>query len=364
MARPTLYVAITNHGFGHVARTTALLNAIRRQVPDLLPLIVTAAPYWLLQTNLEGEFIHRPRALDLGVVQADSLHMDLAATRGKLLELQAAAPEIIRAEAEFIQQNRAALVLADIPPLAVAIAHAAGVPCWMASNFGWDFIYRSFGDDFVEIADWVSDLYSGCDRLFQLPFAEPLNAFPHKEAVGLTGAKPRFEPEELRQRLGLSTPRERTVLLTFGGLSLQAIPYKALRDFPDWQFLTFDGAAPEDMPNLLKLCGRQLRPVDVMPLCGRVVSKPGYGTYAEACRLGVPVATIRRDDFAEGPLLVAGLRAHHYHQVLSYEEFFGGYWQFLRMEPQPPQDPTPLDLNGNSTIATAVAYYLNNCSSQ
>ncbi|AHB88025.1 hypothetical protein NK55_03410 [Thermosynechococcus sp. NK55a] len=364
MARPALYVAITNHGFGHVARTTALVNAIRRQVPDLLPLIVTAAPYWLLQANLEGEFIHRPRALDLGVVQADSLHMDLTATRAKLLALQAAAPELIRAEVDFIQQNRAQLVLADVPPLAVAIAHGAGVPCWMASNFGWDFIYRSFGDDFIEIADWVSDLYSGCDRLFQLPFAEPLNAFPCKEPVGLTGAEPRFEPEELRQRLGLATPRDRTVLLTFGGLGLQAIPYEALKAFPDWQFLTFDGAAPENMPNLLKLCGRQLRPVDVMPLCGRVVSKPGYGTYAEACRLGVPVATIRRDDFAEGPLLVAGLQAHHYHQILSHEEFLGGHWDFLRIEPQPPQDPTPLNLNGNSTIATAVAYYLNNCSSQ
>ncbi|WNC59283.1 glycosyl transferase [Thermosynechococcus sp. QS41] len=364
MARPTLYVAITNHGFGHVARTTALVNAIRRQVPDLLPLIVTAAPYWLLQANLEGEFIHRPRALDLGVVQADSLQMDLPATRAKLLELQAAAPELIRAEAEFIQQNRAQLVLADIPPLAVAIAHAAGVPCWMVSNFGWDFIYRSFGDDFSEIADWVSNLYSGCDRLFQLPFAEPLNAFPHKEPVGLTGAEPRFEPEELRQRLGLTTPRDRTVLLTFGGLSLQAIPYETLKGFPDWQFLTFDTSAPEDLPNLRKLCGRQLRPVDVMPLCGRVVSKPGYGTYAEACRLGVPVATIRRDDFAEGPVLVAGLQAHHFHQILSHEEFFGGHWHFLHAEPQPPQDPTPLDLNGNSMIATAVAYYLNNCSSQ
>ncbi len=356
MARPTLYVAITNHGFGHVARTTALVNAIRRQIPDLLPLMVTAAPHWLLQANLEGEFIHRPRALDLGVIQRDSLQMDLTATHAKLLQLQAMAPELIRAEVDFIQQNRAQLVLADVPPLAVAIAHGAGIPCWMATNFGWDFIYRSFGQSFERIADWVSELYRGCDRLFQLPFAEPLSAFPHKEPVGLTGAEPRYPPETLRAQLGLTTPKERTVLLTFGGLNLEAIPYHAVAAFPDWQFLTFDGAAPE-LPNLLKLCGQQLRPVDVMPLCGRVVSKPGYGTYAEACRLGVPVATIRRDDFAEGPILVAGLQAHHYHQILSHEAFFSGHWQFLEAEPEPPQTATSLDLEGNRTIATAVAYY-------
>jgi len=361
VARPTLYVAITNHGFGHVARTTALVNAIRRQVPDLLPLMVTAAPRWLLETNLEGEFIHRPRALDLGVMQRDSLQMDLTATHAKLLQLKAMAPEFIRAEVDFIQQNRAQLVLADVPPLAVAIAHGAGVPCWMATNFGWDFIYRSFGAAFDEIADWVSDLYSGCDRLFQLPFAEPLRAFPHKEPVGLTGAEPRYSAAAIRAQLGLTVPPERTVLLTFGGLSLAAIPYHALADFPEWQFLTFDAAAP-DLPNLLKLCGRQLRPVDVMPLCGRIVSKPGYGTYAEACRLGIPVATIRRDDFAEGPILVAGLQAHHCHQILSHEEFFQGDWRFLHATPDPPQQSAPLDTNGNLTIATAVAYYLNNLS--
>ncbi|MCI3281761.1 glycosyl transferase [Synechococcus sp. PCC 6717] len=361
MTRPTLYVALTNHGFGHVARTAALVNAIRRHVPDVLPLIVTAAPHWLLQANLEGDFIHRPRALDLGVVQTDSLHMDLTATRAKLLQLQGMAPELIRAEVDFIQQNRAQLVLADVPPLAVAIAHGAGVPCWMATNFGWDFIYRSFGETFREIADWVSDLYGGCDRLFELPFAEPLSAFPHKERVGLTGAEPRYTEAQIRTQLGLTTAKERTVLLTFGGLSLEAIPYHALAAFPDWQFLTFDATAPE-LPNLLKLCGRQLRPVDVMPLCGRIISKPGYGTYSEACRLGVPVATIRRDDFAEGPILVAGLQAHHPHQILSHEDFFGGNWAFLHAEPDPPQEPIPLDTNGNLTIATAVAYYLSNLS--
>lgn len=357
MGRPTLYVAMTNHGFGHVARTAALVNAIRRQVPDLLALMVTTAPHWLLQANLEGDFIHRPCALDLGVVQSDSLHMDLAATQRKLLELQRRAPALIRAEVDFIRQHRAQLVLADVPPLAVAIAHGAGVPCWMVSNFGWDFIYRSFGEGFREIADWASDLYSRCDRLFQLPFAEPLTAFPHKEPVGLTGAEPRYDAAILRPQLGITAAKQRTVLLTFGGLGLEAIPYHALAAFPDWQFLTFDAAAPE-LPNLLKLCGRRLRPVDVMPLCGRIISKPGYGTYAEACRLGVPVATIRRDDFAEGPVLVAGLQAHHPHQIISHEEFFGGHWEFLHAAPNPPGQSVPLDTNGNLTIATAVAYYL------
>jgi len=47
------------------------------------------------------------------------------------------------------------LILADIPPLAAVIAKSAGIPCWMSSNFGWDFIYRAWGGEFIEFADWI-----------------------------------------------------------------------------------------------------------------------------------------------------------------------------------------------------------------
>jgi hypothetical protein len=78
------------------------------------------------------------------------------------------------------------------------------------------------------------------------------------------------------------------VLLTFGGLGLQQIPYENLTHFPDWQFITFDSSAP-DLPNLVKITDHKYRPVDFMPICGRVVSKPGFSTFAEAVKLGVPI---------------------------------------------------------------------------
>jgi hypothetical protein len=86
---------------------------------------------------------------------------------------------------------------------------------------------------------------------------------------------------------------------------LAQIPYDTLQNFPDWQFISFDGNAP-DLPNLLKVQDRRYRPVDVMPLCGRIVSKPGYGTFAEACRLNIPITTLTREGFAESPLLIEG----------------------------------------------------------
>ena len=155
----------------------------------------------------------------------------------------------------------------------------------------------------------------------------------------------------------IHAPREQTVLLTFGGLGLSKIPYETLDKFPDWQFLSFDGNAPE-RPNLLKIKDKRYRPVDVMPLCGRVISKPGYGTFAEACRLGIPIATLTREGFAESPLLLEGLRNHNAHQIIEPEAFLAGDWGFLKERPQPPLTEQVLDRDGNGAIAQAVIDYL------
>lgn len=365
-ARPTLYVAITNHGFGHVTRTASVVAAIQARCPEILPILVTTAPRWLLTSYLADDFIHRPRGFDVGVVQSDSLNMDKAATLTKLAEIRARQAAIVAAEVAFINQNRVSLVLADIPPLAAVIAQQAGVPCWMLSNFGWDFIYRDWGAEFGAIADWISDCYRQCDRLFRLPFHEPMAAFPQKFDVGLTGGTPRYNSAFLRQVLGLTTPPEQTVLLTFGGLGLQQIPYAGLAAFPDWRFLTFDPQAP-DLPNVIALRRpamqaqvtgldlQHLRPVDLMPLCGRIVSKPGFSTFSEACRLSVPIVTLTRDDFAEAALLIAGIQDYAYHQILTPDAFNQGTWEFLHQSPQPPrQGSTAIAKNGTETIAQAV----------
>ncbi len=357
MSRPTLYVAITNHGFGHATRAASVAATVQELLPEVELILATTAPQWLLDGYLTQDYHYRPRAFDVGIVQADSLTMDLATTLEKLQQILASQDQIVAEEAEFLRQQRVDLVLADIPPLATAIAHAADVPCWMMSNFGWDFIYRAWGGEFEAIADWIGDRFRACDRLFRLPFHEPMAAFPVIQDVGLTGSTPRYSPAALRTRLKLASPRDKTALFTFGGLGLQSIPYQDLTAFPDWRFITFDSQAP-DLPNLSKLTKNELRPVDVMPLCGRIISKPGFSTFSEACRLEVPVVTITREDFAEGPVLVNGLQDHAWHQVISPEEFIQSKWDFLRQPLNPPRTKQSVAKNGNEQIAGEIVEFM------
>jgi hypothetical protein len=356
MSRPTLYIAITGHGFGHAVRACSVAAAIQKLCPEILLILVTTAPRWLLESYIQGSFIHRPRAFDVGVIQSDSLRMDKEATLEKVQQIRSAERSIIAGEVNFIRTNRVRLILADIPPLAASIASSAEIPCWMMSNFGWDFIYRDWGGEFVEIADWISECYGACDHLFRLPFHEPMSAFPNITDVGLTGGTPSYSIEQLRENFALTTPTDKTVLLTFGGLGLQQIPYDALSQFPDWQFITFDNLAP-DLPNLLKVAGHEYRPVDFMPLCGRVVSKPGYSTFAEASRLSIPIVSLTREDFAEAPVLLEGIQNYAYHQILTPGEFFEGNWEFLNSSPQPPRQSQRVAIDGAEAIAQTIVSY-------
>lgn len=356
MERPIIYIAITNHGFGHATRTASIANTIQKLCPEALLILVTTAPRWLLESYIEGDFILRQRAFDLGVIQIDSLIMDKPATLEKLREIRKNHKSLIASEVNFIRQNRVNLILADIPFLAAGFAEAANIPCWMIGNFGWDLIYRDWGGEFTEIADWISNWYAKSNRLFRLPFHESMSAFPHITDVGLTGGSPRFSIDELRSNWGINTPSEKTILLTFGGYGVQQIPYTNVSKFPDWQFITFDFLAP-DLPNLIKVTNRQYRPVDFMPICGRIISKPGYGTFSEATLLDVPVVTIPRDDFAEAAFMLAGITNYNHHQIITGSEFFQGDWDFLYQLPQPPKQTQVINKDGNETIAKAVIDY-------
>ncbi len=356
MPKPIVYITVTSHGFGHAVRTASVAAAIKQLNPNIELVFVTTAPEWLLQSYVKDEFIYRPRIFDVGVIQQDSLKMDTAATMAKMGQIREQEAKIIKQEVEFIANHSVGLIIADIPPLAGKIAEVSGIPCWAMGNFGWDFIYRPWGEAFTEIVTWIEDCYSKCDRLFRLPLAESMSAFNNVTDVGLTGGVPKYSIIELRDKFGIIAPPEKTVLLTFGGLGLQAIPYEILQQFPDWQFITFDRNC-EDLPNLLRISGQEYRPVDFMPLCSRVVSKPGYSTFAEALRLDVPIVSLTREGFAESEILLQGIRDYAYHQIVSTKDFFAGKWSFLHQNLIPPQKETKLPKNGSETIAQEVINY-------
>ena len=359
MASPVLYLAITNHGFGHATRTASIAAEVKRLNPDISIIFATSSPRSVIEAYFPGKWIHRQRSFDCGVIQSDSITMDLPGTLAKLRDIREKSAKLIASEAKWLEQLRVGLVLGDIPPMVAPIAKAAGLPCWMMGNFGWDFIYEAWVDeypDFAEEVAWIRSCFGQCDRLFRMPFSEPMAAFPHVEDVGLTGVKPRVGMDVVRSAFKLQVPREKIVMLTFGGLGLNRIPYENVNLFPDYKFICFDLNAP-DLPNLIRVDDRYYRPIDFAPLIGRLISKPGYSTFSEACRYDVPIVSLTRKGFAEAPILIQGIQDCIPHQVVETETFFTGKWEFLREPLIKPLTDKRFTKDGTETIAQAVVEY-------
>lgn len=300
---------VSSHGFGHATRAAEVLRALREAEPGLPLSIVAAAPEWLFRSAIPGEFGYRPVVTDVGLVQRDALAIDLAATAAAWRAWQAGRDAWIAAEAGFLRDGGARLVLADVPPLAFAAAARAGVPAFGLANFTWDWIYRHYAaadPGFEALANACAADYASAEALLELPFTCDNRAFARREPIPLIARRPRLTREQARRRLGLGPGP--VVLLSFGGVGLRAFDLRRLGDLGDLCFLTA-GEWPELPANGRAISHAELDAAGcgyegLVAASDAVVSKPGYGIVTDAIAAGTRLLYADRGDFPEYPVLV------------------------------------------------------------
>jgi len=346
-----IYAALSSHGYGHGSRTASVLTELAALRPDWRLVVSSGLPAAFLRLALGPvPFEHRPCQWDVGVVQADALGSDGPATLTALEVLDRELPGRLAQEASWlVAQAEPALVLGDIPPAAAQLACDLGLPlAWLAS-FGWDAIYAPMGGPFLERAERCRELYARGDLLLHCPLSLPMDWGVPSVAIGITCGQPRFDPAELAERLALPPDRERCVLVSFGGLGKTYDP-ALLRRWPDHVLIGPDRAL-EAEPNG-RVLPPGLRPIDLMPLCSRLITKPGYSSFCEAFSQGVGIHLVRRSGFAEAPVLERDLQRHGHHRLLDPAAFERGDWELDQPLLPPTRGALPLD--GARTAALAL----------
>ena len=119
---------ISGHGFGHASRCTELISKLTTRRPDLQIVVRTAAPPWFLDDIRSPRVEVQPLDTDTGVAQIDSLRLDEDETARRAAVFYGDFDRLAEAQARDLRQLGASLVIADIPPLAIAAAHKASHP--------------------------------------------------------------------------------------------------------------------------------------------------------------------------------------------------------------------------------------------
>jgi hypothetical protein len=352
--RSILYY-ITGHGYGHAVRSNQVIGALRLAAPDIQIHVRTVAPPWLFH-NPSMPVLYTRQAIDVGIIQPDSLRMDLDATLRACRDLHARLPALIERELEFIEQKKVGLIIGDIPPACFEIAARAQIPSVAITNFTWDVIYRAYAGEypgFAPLSEEMSALYHKATLALTLPYACDMTMFPRREAIPWITRISALTRTQARAAFGL--PQTRTiVLLSFGGLGLESLPWQELSDLNEF-FFVVTGGTSRASANLLVLDDAQrayqnlLRAVDV------IVTKPGYGIVADLIAHRLPVLYTDRGEFAEYPHLVRAVNDLATAEFIPQSELIAGnigsyLGRLLGKAPNWPDVP----LNGASVAAQAL----------
>jgi L-arabinokinase len=283
VAERRIAVVCSAHGFGHLTRSLALAEALRRH--GAVPTVFTASPRAAAAWNPELEI--EETATDVGFVQTDGVTEDVDATLA-LLETRIT-DDAIDAFAERLAGFE--LVVADIPPPALEAARRAEVPAVGIGNFDWAWIYRRYG-----LEAWADRFaaWQAPHPAIQLWPGPGLRGFRRVARFGVLARRSAPDPDVAPG----------SVLVAFSAHGLPGGP-EILPRIDGITWIVDDPLAGE-RPDFVPMGGRPFP--GLVAAADAVFTKPGYGIVAESLVAGSRIAWIPRGRFPEAPSLEAILR--------------------------------------------------------
>jgi len=348
----TLACYISGHGFGHASRAIELLNALAERAPHLRIVVRSMAAPWLFARTAHPRIEIDRVECDTGAVQIDSLRLDEVETVKRAGQFLREMPVRIAVEAEALRAIDARLVVADIPPLGIAAARAAGLPAVALGNFTWDWIYAAYPGG-ADLARRLGEIYATADVALRLPLWGGFETFARIEDLPFIARRSRRDPVEVRRAFGLPEG-QRLALVSFGGYGVEGLDLGALSRLEGYR-LVMSGATPFGRHTLLEagtvgslipldepaMYTRGYRYEDIVRAVDVVVTKPGYGIIAECVANDSAILYTSRGHFPEYDVLVAGLPRYLRAAYIGHHDLFAANWaphlDRLLAQPGPPE---------------------------
>ncbi len=336
MTNPThLAYFISPHGYGHAARSVAVMNAFQRLEPGVHFEIFTQVPVWFFKDSLESSFTYHPLLTDIGLAQKNSLVEDMPETLRRLAKFLPFASSELELLAQGLSQLQCRMVLCDISPLGIAVAKAAGLPVVLIENFTWDWIYEGYlasTPALRQYIDLLHQLFTAANYHLQ---TEPV-CYPNSPdlTTGPVSRPSRTPADQTRQKLDLPA-QAKVVLLTMGGISWDYETFlERLAGQPEVFFIIPGGSKRlERRDNLVLLPHHSdFYHPDLVNAADAVIGKLGYSTLAEVYHAGLPFGYIPRPGFRESEVMKTFVDQQMPSQPITPAQFESG--ECLSLVPQ------------------------------
>jgi hypothetical protein len=308
--RERIVYYVTSHGFGHLNRAAAVVDALPPNVTVLVKTHRELFARW-------RESVHRPCELLDGVFDCGAIHppgensmVDPIATLARYRQVHAAALERLDDEVSFLHRNSISAIVTDIAPLPLRAAKAANIPGVLVANFTWADIFANYADRGRtidrELLSEMSHEYAHADLYLRAQPAIESCAMGRVCDVGLVTRRGRNRRRELIRELSL--PRDsRLVYMYVGRYGQHDMSWEKLARLADFQFVSYHPLEIR-FPHWHVLDPGRWPPRDLAASVDAMVAKAGYGTVTDAMVNRTPLIFPPRFGFAEHRILAAGLR--------------------------------------------------------
>lgn len=324
MQPPRLLLALSGHGYGHLAQCAPVVNALWAERPDLELTVCGALSRDIVAQRLERPFDYHCIGLDPVLKMFNAWEVDVPASQQVYRAFYDHRDTGIQQDIDLLQQSEPDLVLADIPFRILSAAAQLGIAAVGLCSLNWAAIYAVYcqGDskDRHMMEQMLSAYRSAAVFLTPEPFI-PMPQLDNTEVIGPIARRGARQKAVICTQLDV--PRKTNfVLVALGGIATD-IPTEhwPCIDNVVWLFAAEVGLKRDDFVDAGTL---DLSFIDVLASANVVLTKPGYGTFAEAVCNGVPVLSIERPDWPETAVLNRWVQQYGHLEVMTREQFFSG----------------------------------------
>jgi hypothetical protein len=312
-----LFIDISSHGFGHLAISAPVLQQLRTMAPEIQITVRSGLSHRKLQERIPGNFRHIECSSDFGCVMHNATHVDTAATANLYRTQHANWAAKIEEEAALLATLSADLVLSNVSYLPLAGAARAGIPSMSICSLNWADIFDHYfcGEDWaLPIHQAMLAAYRSAQTFLRITPGMPMPLLGNTRQIGPIAT--------LGKKHDLHLAGDRSVLVSMGGIEHRLavdtwprLPGVRWLVSKSWGCTHPDAIAYEDF---------HLSFTDLLCSVDAVVTKPGYGSFAEAACNGIPVLYVRREDWPEQEYLIAWLAAQGRCVEISMSEINSG----------------------------------------
>ena len=316
----TLVYYISEYGYGHAARSIAIIRALLDRNESLRIVICHEFANAFLKDSLQeyGERVlfHKVKT-DVGyVLKEGTLELDQIKINRMYRQYKHSFPDLVKNECLYLQSFSPCGIISDISPLAFAVGETLGIRTVGISNFTWAGACKDVLES--DIYTWLLVQYVKADFFYRLPgFDEELDV-PYQN-VGFFSRKVDIaEVKRLKQAYNIK-PEETIVFMAIG----MKIDLEELSDWSLWnqehcRFI-LSSNMKVNHPNVIHIPVDYTESQNFVALADVVITKAGWGTVGEAVANSKRLIIINRD-MKEDQSTLAWLNENYCVEVVDWEE--------------------------------------------